>query len=198
MILIINNSNGELEPKIIQYIKSTKIPFKEATTIKDIDSAKNVTHIILTGSPLMVNEKDILNNKQVFYLNIYAIKKFPKIPILGICFGCQLINILWGGELKQLKQGLKTTIPITFNQNKVLNHIINPLTQEFQFNCNYVLKNIPKTFKEIAHINQPKSKSINHLPCIIKHKTLPIYGILAHPELLESSQWFLEQFLKKY
>jgi anthranilate/para-aminobenzoate synthase component II len=39
------------------------------------------------------------------FFNIYYLNKL-NVPVYGICFGCQLLNIIYGGELKDNKKYL--------------------------------------------------------------------------------------------
>lgn len=191
MILIINNyRDKKFTPKIIEYMENTNKKYKFVNSIEEINKAKNVSGIILSGSPLMVNEKDFIENKEVFFTNIYAIHKFPKVPVLGICFGCQLLNVFYGGEVQKLRKNVSANIPVTFHST-IFGKKIDSI-QKYKFNCIYALKNIPSNFKEIATAELNGVKT----PCIIRHKTLPIYGSLCHPEYLESTHWFIDEFLQ--
>ena len=56
---------------------------------------KNVKGLILSGGPLNVYEsKKVKFNKNLLY---------SKIPVLGICFGHQMISKIMGGKVKQSK-----------------------------------------------------------------------------------------------
>jgi anthranilate/para-aminobenzoate synthase component II len=192
MILIINNYEDKKNvPKIIEYIESKNKKYKVVNSIEDIDKIRNVSGIILSGSPLMVNELDFIKNKEVFFKNVYAIYKFPRVPVLGICFGCQFLNVFWGGELQKLRKNVSTSLPVTFHPTTIFGKKIKSKTQDFKFNCIYAPKKIPNEFKEIAHFDVNSHK----IPCIIKHKSLPIYGSLCHPEYLENTHWFIDDFL---
>lgn len=193
MILIINNYiDNNRKPKIVEYMKNKNKKYKIANSIEDIDNTKTVSGIILSGSPLMINKEDFIQDKEVLFKNAYAMYKFPKAPVLGICFGCQFLNVFWGGELRKLKKNISTCLPITFHSSTIFGKKIKLKTQDFKFNCAYVPKKIPNNFKELAYTESQGIK----IPCIIKHKTLPIYGSLCHPEYLESTYWFIDDFLQ--
>ena len=72
--------------------------FSEILTIKDlykIKEYKQIKGIILSGGPSTVTKK-------LFKYTKKNISK--KIPILGICYGLQLIAKLFGGSIKSLKK----------------------------------------------------------------------------------------------
>ena len=73
--------------------------FSEIITIKDLHKIKNFSEIkgiILSGGPSTVTKKK--------YPSIPKYILFKKIPILGICYGLQLITRLFGGSVKSQKK----------------------------------------------------------------------------------------------
>ena len=63
--------------------------------LKDYKNEKNVKGIILSGGPLNVYQnKKVKFNRSILSLNI---------PILGICFGHQIISKELGGKVKRAK-----------------------------------------------------------------------------------------------
>ena len=73
--------------------------FSEILNHKKINNIKifnkNLKGIILSGGPLNVNETNKFKfNKKIFKLNI---------PVLGICFGHQVISKELGGKVKKSK-----------------------------------------------------------------------------------------------
>ena len=73
--------------------------FSEILTIHDlykIKDYKGVKGIILSGGPSTVTKKKYLSIPQEIFLQ--------KIPILGICYGLQLISKIFGGSIKSLRK----------------------------------------------------------------------------------------------
>ena len=66
-------------------------------------------------------------------------------------------------------------------------------SQICKFCCKYGPKNVPKTF----HILADTIIDGKHTPCMIQHKTLPIYGVLFHPELRKNTHCIIHDFLAK-
>lgn len=110
MILIIDNTKNieqaKMTPKIIKimdvmavayYIVSSK---KELLCLIQNKSKKESIHgIILSGGPLCLSDgcyyRDISKN-------IIALTVFKDTPILGICFGFQVMCDVYGGEISKL------------------------------------------------------------------------------------------------
>jgi len=145
--------------------------FSEIIKYKNLNkflSNKNIKGIILSGGPLNVNTKKIKINKKIFNLNI---------PILGICFGHQIISKIFGGKVKQAKYR-------EFGNAEIKKKMKSPLTKNF-FTKNKnnvwmshsdIVYKVPKNFKVIASSKNSKFAIIGNL---IKK----IYGVQFHPEV---------------
>ena len=136
---------------------------------------ENIAGVILSGGPLNVYENDKFKfDKKILKLGV---------PILGICFGHQILSKLLGGKVKKSKHrefGLATI-------NKVSNSI---LTKNF-FNKNKTndvwmshtdqVSKMPKNFKVIASTKNSKLTIIEN----IKNN---FYGVQFHPEVTHTNK----------
>ena len=136
--------------------------------LKDID--QTVKGIILSGGPLNVYQINKYSfDKKIINLNI---------PILGICFGHQILSKLNGGRVKQSKHR-EFGLANIYKKNESL------LTKNF-FNKQKFKKvwmshadqvsRLPKNFKVIA-------SSTNSKFAIVENKLKRFYGIQFHPEV---------------
>ena len=126
--------------------------------------------VIFSGGPLNVyQDKKIELNKKIFNLEC---------PILGICFGHQMISKYYGGKVKSSK-----TREFGFARIKKIKNSL--LTQNFfnKKNTNDVwmshadhVTKIPKTFKKIASTKDSKFT-------IIENFKLKRFGVQFHPEV---------------
>ncbi|MDA7699753.1 glutamine-hydrolyzing GMP synthase [Candidatus Pelagibacter sp.] len=135
----------------------------------------NIAGIILSGGPLNVYENDKFKfDKKILKLGI---------PILGICFGHQMLSKFLGGKVKKSKHrefGLATI-------SKVSNSI---LTKNF-FNKNNTsdvwmshadqVSKMPKNFKVIASTKNSKLT-------IIENTKENFYGVQFHPEVTHTNK----------
>ena len=136
--------------------------------LKDID--KTTKGIILSGGPLNVYQMNKYSfDKKIIDLNI---------PILGICFGHQILSKLNGGRVKQSKHR-EFGLANIFKKNDSL------LTKNFfnKYNSKKVwmshadqVSKLPKNFKVIA-------SSTNSKFAIVENKLKRFYGIQFHPEV---------------
>jgi len=140
--------------------------------------------IILSGSPASVNDhQSPLISKEIFSENI---------PILGICYGMQLITKTFGGTVKKIskREYGDTTIQITKNCS------INP--NGWNVDSNYSvwmshgdsLSNLPKHFNSFI-------KSANNDYVGIANETKKIFGLQFHPEVFHTKdgKLIIQKFL---
>ena len=135
---------------------------------KDIDSS--IKGIILSGGPLNVYEI----NKYSFDKKIIQ----SGTPVLGICFGHQILSKLSGGKVKQSKHrefGLAninkkkdSLLTKKFFNNKKMNKV-------WMSHADQVSK-LPKNFNVVA-------SSQNSKFAIVENKSKKYYGVQFHPEV---------------
>ena len=138
--------------------------------IKNKDINEKIKGIILSGGPL----------------NVYDIKKYSfdkniienEIPVLGICFGHQILSKIKGGKVKQSKHR-EFGLANIFKKNN------SPLIKDYFKNRKYVkvwmshadqVSRLPKNFRVIA-------SSQNSKFAIVENSLKRIYGVQFHPEV---------------
>tara|TARA_B100000029_G_scaffold510113_1_gene600879 strand:- start:761 stop:2323 length:1563 start_codon:yes stop_codon:yes gene_type:complete len=135
---------------------------------------KNVKGLILSGGPLNVYQsKKVKFNKNLL---------FSKIPVLGICFGHQIISKEMGGKVKQSKSrefGLAKVIKIN-NSILTKNFFSKKKNNVWMSHADEVTK-LPNNFKVIAKTNNSKL-------CIIENSKDKLYGIQFHPEVTHTNR----------
>ncbi len=139
---------------------------REILKIKNFNSTKG---IILSGGPSTVTKKRF----ESIPLHIFS----KKIPILGICYGLQLIAKLSGGKIKSSKKKRE------FGRAEIYKKRTSLLTKNFFSSKSSVwmshedaVVKLPKDFKIIA-------SSKNSKLTIIENAKAKIYGIQFHPEV---------------
>ena len=137
--------------------------------INNIETYKNIKGIIFSGGPSTVTK----NKFQSVPVEIFK----KKIPILGICYGLQLIAKLFGGKVKPSKKKRE------FGRAFLIKKRSSLLTKNFFNSSNTVwmshedaLIKMPKNFNLIASTQESKLT-------IIENTKDKIYGVQFHPEV---------------
>ena len=138
--------------------------------IKSKDINITVKGIILSGGPL-----------NVYQINRYSFDKRiiqKGIPVLGICFGHQIISKLNGGKVKQSKHREFGLANISKKNNSLLIKDLfkkKKLIRVWMSHADQVSK-LPKNFKAIA-------SSQNSKFAVVENKIKNYYGVQFHPEV---------------
>jgi len=130
----------------------------------------NIKGIILSGGPQSVYEKDA-PKISVGILDI-------GIPVLGLCYGHQLIAQIYGGNVKQAK---KKEYGITYATITNPNELLKGLGKEekvWMSHCDTVYS-LSKDFEVLAYTE-------NCPVAAFRHKEKPVYGLQWHPEVIHT------------
>ena len=136
---------------------------------------ENVKGIILSGGPL-----NVYQDKKIKFDNTILKKN---IPILGICFGHQIISKEFGGKVKQSKFrefGLAEVTKI--KKSLLLKNFFDKKNKSkvWMSHSDQVTK-LPKGFKTVAY-------SKNSKLAIIENSSKKIYGVQFHPEVTHTTK----------
>ncbi len=138
--------------------------------IKSKDINYSVKGIILSGGPL-----------NVYQINRYSFDKRiiqKGVPVLGICFGHQIISKLNGGKVKQSKYREFGLANISKKNNSLLIKNLfkkKKIIKVWMSHADQVSK-LPKNFKVIA-------SSENSKFAVVENKLKNYYGVQFHPEV---------------
>lgn len=140
------------------------LPFN--TPIEKI-KGKNPKGIIFTGGPSSVYLKNAPKcDKRVFDLGI---------PILGICYGMQLMTYMLGGEVKRAYKREFGEIEVNINNNSLLFEGLNDVNTCLMSHQDYV-ENIPLGFEMIGNTSDCKFAAMQNVE-------KNFFGIQFHPEV---------------
>lgn len=173
--------NGSVFTKnISKFLSEKKISFSiipfDKITLSKLDEFES---FILSGRRQ--------NNKQMNTINSKIIQHSisEKKPLLGICYGAEILALTAGGTIRKMNSPQK-------GQNEVTVLVQNPLCsgkiRAYQSH-NYEISRLGRSLKQIA-----KSDACNHE--IIQYENYSIYGTQFHPEMSEDGLLIIEKFAK--
>ena len=189
-ILVIDNaeSNKYFYHKLGEYLKKQKIRFIEVQNVADLYSMKHlwskVSGIILTGSDRMLSEKQFVKDIAKNTTAVQLIKK----PVLGICYGFQLLNLILGGEIVNMDKLCDKLLKV----KKMVDHpLLEGLPTEFKARCynKDKITRLSTSFNLLCRsrfINQGFYDDVNKY-----------YGLQFHPENNVNTQIILDNFIYK-
>lgn len=164
MILIIDC--GSKKTKEIKKVLDNAGFKNQIKSLVDIDSVEfnKFSGIIIGGSGLKARP----------YINKFKFVKKLNIPILGICFGHQVIGLLYGSKIYKMERDKGKQKIELLEKNKLFNAHGKTHFFEVENHCKAIT--LPKNFVWLATSNDCKIEAM-------KHKKKNIYGVQFHPEV---------------
>lgn len=125
---------------------------------------------ILTGSNFMLSKSD---TRTVFQAEIDLVKKLD-VPMLGICFGHQLIGAAFGSEILDMGQNIRSFQPVNLlSEDQIFDGL--PETIHVAESHRQNVRDLPRGFRHLAESATSKLE-------VMAHETRPLYGLQFHPE----------------
>lgn len=128
----------------------------------------NAVGFIISGAPILITEVDTLPFLEKFTWLLTEIK-----PVLGICFGHQMIALTFGAEANRQKEDRDWQEIEVLAECRLFNKLPEILTL-MEDHCEAV--GIPKDFIHVA----VSDATINEA---MMHKERSLYGVQFHPEV---------------
>ena len=188
-VTLIPIPNCLLDP--IRYLKNTK------ATHLILSGGGDIYPKLYKGRVLKDVQYSLDRDKTEKKLLNYATTK--KIPVLGICRGCQFINVYFGGKLIQ---NLEKNFPGTTKHVKI-NHKIKILdiAQSFSEKKTVTVNSYHDdgfTEKELAPKLKKIAQSSDNIIEGFYHESLPIIGIMWHPERMKNINDFNKKIINLF
>jgi GMP synthase (glutamine-hydrolysing) len=177
-VLIINNNTSFLE-ELIEILKDFEYEIIDFKDFKEKD-AERFTHIILTGGDekldfdLFSEEKKLIENSEK--------------PILGICFGYQLIVKIFGGEPVKMNFKRQGYFDVKILKKDLILEGLEEIIKIYQSHW-YFMKYLGKELICLGESNFGIE--------IIKHRDRKLYGVQFHPEVKsQDGKIIIDNFLR--
>lgn len=172
---------------IIKDVTVHTVEVKEYSAISSGEDFKLFDAIVLSGSQHKLAESEIF---EAYASEVEFLRRTEK-PVLGICFGHQLISMAFGENVISTGKVLKGYYMIRKIRD---DELFGGLSEKFLVMESHeeIIQNVPYNFVNLAD-------SPNCAIEAIKHQVLPIYGVQFHPERFDDKHpagiVILENFL---
>lgn len=178
MLLVVDNGSVYTE-NLIKFIKRKNFEFRvvsfDTLNLSELDS---VDSFILSGR----RKNDKIMNSMNSKIILYSIAK--KKPLLGICYGAEILALTLGGTIKRMNSLHKGLTEIKILKPNDL--------------CNKKIEVYESHHYEISRLGTNLSQIASSISCqyeIIKHKNQKIFGTQFHPEMSNDGQNLIEKFI---
>jgi GMP synthase (glutamine-hydrolysing) len=175
--IIVVDFGSQVTKLIARRIREFSV-LSEIITLKDLkkkQALSNVKGVVLSGGPLTVTKNSFPKiPNEILDLNI---------PILGICYGLQLIAKQFKGEVKKniKKREFGRAILIKKQNSKLIKNFFNKNKSTVWMSHQDTVYKLPRGFSKIASTSQSAMT-------IIENKKRKIYGIQFHPEVTHTQK----------
>jgi len=179
LLLVVDNGSIYTQ-KLFDFLLQKNTKFEKLSYDKiSFSNLLKYTSFILSGR----RKNNQLMNAKNSQIIKYALSE--KKPLLGICYGAEILALTLGGTIKK-------TYSIQKGNEKVTTTKENSL-------CDGEVNVFESHNYEISHLNNSLigiAKSKNCMYEIIKHKEQNIFGTQFHPEMSLDGQNIIESFVK--
>lgn len=181
MILALDCGSSKF-PDIIHSLKEAGANVLASKAELVVSEPENISGIVISGSPFLLSKENSPLVKSLHWIT--GTKK----PVLGICFGHQLLGMLYGGEVYL---GPPDREPVSVNIT-IRDPLFNQLPDEVEFAQDHTegLVVPDNVFEVLASSEQYPVEAV-------RHKEKVQYGVQFHPEVSgEPGQILFNNFLK--
>jgi GMP synthase (glutamine-hydrolysing) len=179
MLLLVNNVSSYLDD-----LKECLNKLGALYTVRKYDelngnSIKNYDGVILSGRTNNAKELNVSN------IQIVKAAYNDDKPLLGICYGAEIIALTFNGSLRRLNERIVGENEINVNED-------NMLTNRKSLNVfeshGYYIARLPEEFTCIADSSNCKYE-------MIEHRKRQIFGTQFHPEVSREGMEILRNFI---
>ena len=178
-VLLVNNYVREAKSKIKRYIESLRMLTDEEIRLlrfydvkSELELKKDIKAIILSGSEAYLSKFE----DRLFFEGVLAFIRKTDVPLLGICFGHQLIALAFGAEVVSMRRALTEPKEVVVEEP-------DEIFASWQKGDKLLVAE--RHSDEVAELPEGfvRLASSDYCPIeAMKHVERPVYGVQFHPE----------------
>ena len=159
MIFIIDNTKNikeaQMTPRMLSYLKKKNISYILASDRENVNKylknkINDIKGIILTGGPQCLSEQLTIES---INKNISVLLNCINIPILGICFGFQIMAASYGGKISSMSKEQEGINKINYIKSSPLLNGLDKYFNAYQSHKDKVVE-VPYNFDIVAIDNK--------------------------------------------
>ena len=187
-ILIVDNQkvNHHFYKYLIKFLKDHSISFIQITSLKDLQKIKD-KHQYIKGAIFSGSDKRILRSHSKANIELMTrVIETLDVPVLGICYGMQFVNLYCKGGIDELPEFCNKKILV---KNVKKHKLLKNMNQSFFAECrnNDIVVKVGTNTSALVKQN-------NYIHVTANDK-LKLYGTQFHPELKKSTFPILLNFV---
>jgi len=192
-VLVVNNNPdgqpGRYTQQLIARAREAGFSVREARTVDAVNAFAagrsqeafgDVGLIVSCGSPVVLTEP--VDLRAHVAKTTAAMLQFPDAPVVGICYGMQLLTLLYGGKLSEQRDTAHRGVWTDLKRSAgVESRLLDGMSTKFpQWASNFIfVDELPPDFVVTAVDSSSRVMAMEHVD---DH----VYGIQWHPEVINS------------
>ncbi|MFN2458169.1 MAG: glutamine-hydrolyzing GMP synthase [Chitinophagaceae bacterium] len=182
--IIILDFGSQYTQLIARAVREAKVYCEIVPFSKTIQYDGTIKGVILSGSPFSVNDKKA---PEIDIKNIYR-----HAPVLGICYGAQLITKQFGGKVEKSSKREYGRAVLHIQQDEELLKNLTSASQVWMSHGDSILQ-LPENFQLLANTDSIPIAAFK----LQNDEVKPLYGLQFHPEVYHSFEGkkILQNFL---
>ena len=178
MLLLVDNGSIFTE-NIVKVLLSNKTEHTLTTFDKtNLDDLSKFDSVILSGRRHNDQTMNALNSKIVTHCVL------EKKPLLGICYGAEILALTVGGTIRKMSSIQKGPSIVQVKQN---NPLCNGVIHVYQSHS-YEISSLGKSLLQLGSSDSCKNE-------IIQYQNEKIFGTQFHPEMTKDGLSLIEKFI---
>lgn len=170
--IIIVDFGSQFTQLIARRVREQNVYCEIVPFYHELSPSPEIAGVILSGSPASVNQEDAPD---------FDVQKLiGKVPLLGVCYGAQLLSKKLGGKVENIAKREYGRAMLAQNHTSILLHEIGGTSQVWMSHGDTIVE-LPRAYRITGSTEDVKIAAF-------EHEFLPVFGVQFHPEVTHSTE----------